>query len=176
MVYKPTACPRRGAHAIEAAFVYPVLIFVIFAFIIGSTGVFYFDQVANLAREGARWASVHGATYASSYNSGTLITGSNVYTSAINPKMGGLNPAYLTVSVSWSDATGSLQGPTTMSDGATVYYADSTNNGCYQGTYYNTGTALQQNMVTVVVTYAWSPPLYLWPINLTSSSSQLMEY
>ena len=59
-------CSRRQRLAVvsvEAAFVFPVVIFLILAIVIGSMAVFRYQEVASLAREGSRYASLHGATY-----------------------------------------------------------------------------------------------------------------
>jgi Flp pilus assembly protein TadG len=56
---------RRGATALECAAVYPVAILLLMGTCIMSLGVFRYQQLQFLAREGARYASVHGPTYAS---------------------------------------------------------------------------------------------------------------
>jgi Flp pilus assembly protein TadG len=57
--------PRRGATALECAAVYPVAILLLMGTIIMGLGIFRYQQLQFLAREGARYASVHGPTYAS---------------------------------------------------------------------------------------------------------------
>jgi hypothetical protein len=49
---------------VEAAIILPVAFFLIFGLIIGGLGVFRYCEVAHLARETARFASVHGGQYA----------------------------------------------------------------------------------------------------------------
>ena len=49
---------RRAALAVEMAVVLPVLLFLLLMLIVGGIGVFRYQQVACLAREGARWGSV----------------------------------------------------------------------------------------------------------------------
>src|SRR5262245_11672168 len=53
---------RRGARLVGFALVYSLLI--LYGILIGGLDVFRYQQVALLAREGARRASVHGARYA----------------------------------------------------------------------------------------------------------------
>jgi hypothetical protein len=59
------SCERRGLSAIEGAAVYPTTIFLLMGTVIMSLGIFRYQQLQFLAREGARYASVHGPTYAS---------------------------------------------------------------------------------------------------------------
>lgn len=54
---------RKGAAIIECAVVYPVAMLMIMGVVIAGFGVFRHEQLASLAREGARWASVQGAQY-----------------------------------------------------------------------------------------------------------------
>jgi hypothetical protein len=56
---------RRGSTALECAAVYPVAVLLLMGTCIMSLGVFRYQQLQFLAREGARYASVHGPTYAS---------------------------------------------------------------------------------------------------------------
>jgi Flp pilus assembly protein TadG len=52
---------RRGATLIEFGIVCPVVLFTLFAIIVGSMGVSRYQQVAAMARQGARYASLHGS-------------------------------------------------------------------------------------------------------------------
>ena len=54
---------RRGTTTVEFAITCPIVFFLVFATIIGGLGVFRYQQVAAAAREGARWASVHGTDW-----------------------------------------------------------------------------------------------------------------
>ncbi|MGP0062807.1 MAG: TadE/TadG family type IV pilus assembly protein [Isosphaeraceae bacterium] len=56
---------RRGTTVVECAVVYPVTIMLLLGTIIMGLGVFRYQQLQALSREGARYASVHGPTYAS---------------------------------------------------------------------------------------------------------------
>ena len=50
---------RRGVAALEFAFVAPLVILFLFALIVGSTGVSSYQEVAHLAREGARYGATN---------------------------------------------------------------------------------------------------------------------
>jgi Flp pilus assembly protein TadG len=56
---------RRGTTVVECAVVYPLAMLLLFGTVIVGLGIFRFEQVQFLAREGARYASVHGPAYAS---------------------------------------------------------------------------------------------------------------
>ena len=66
-------CRRRGAAAVEFAAVAPVLILLLFGTVVGGLGIFRYHQVATLAREAARYASVRGLSR--SWASGTCWSG-----------------------------------------------------------------------------------------------------
>ncbi len=76
---------RTGAILIESAMIYPILLVLVFAIIILGVGVFRYQQVAHAAREGARWAAVHGAKYADETGR-PAATAADVYANAIAPK------------------------------------------------------------------------------------------
>lgn len=54
---------RHGATLVECAVVYPLTFFIILSMIIGAMGIFRFQEMAHLARDAARWGSVHGNQY-----------------------------------------------------------------------------------------------------------------
>jgi Flp pilus assembly protein TadG len=70
---------RRGTTIVECAVVYPVTMLLILGTIVVGVGVFDYQQLQFLAREGARYASVHGPEYASE-NSASMATTSTVLT------------------------------------------------------------------------------------------------
>ena len=43
--------------------VLPIVLFLFMGLVIGTSGVFRYQEVATLAREGARYASTHGGNY-----------------------------------------------------------------------------------------------------------------
>lgn len=61
-VQKPNT-RRSGAAVVEAAFVIPVILFLLYCVFCGAIMVITVDQVETAAREGARWASVRGNMY-----------------------------------------------------------------------------------------------------------------
>jgi hypothetical protein len=89
-------------------------------------GVFRYLQVAAAAREGARYASVHGGQWASEQNSGTLTTPTDVYNNAILPHAVGLDTSQLTYSVTWADTTTKSMTGTLTSGSPTVTGLSST--------------------------------------------------
>lgn len=54
---------RRATTVVECAVVYPVTFLILLGLIIGALGVFRYQEMAGLAREACRYASVHGAQY-----------------------------------------------------------------------------------------------------------------
>ncbi len=61
----PGSARRRGLSAVECAAVYPFAILLLMGTLIMGLGIFRYQQLQFLARQGARYASVHGPTYAS---------------------------------------------------------------------------------------------------------------
>jgi Flp pilus assembly protein TadG len=92
---------RRGAVILECAIVYPITFLLILGLIIGGMGVFRYQEVAFLAREGSRYASVHGGQYAADLGK-TAATAKDVYDQAILPKVVALDVSQLTYTVTWS--------------------------------------------------------------------------
>ena len=92
---------RRGTAVVETAIVLPITLLILLATIVGGLGVFRYQEVALLAREGARYAAVHGTKYAQ-VSGNAAATASDVYTNAIAPKMVILDPSLLTYSVTWT--------------------------------------------------------------------------
>jgi hypothetical protein len=142
---------RRGATVVESAFAYSATFILVAALLIGAMGVFRYQEVAALAREGARWASVHGAAYAEE-NGKPAATATDVYETAVKPQAVGLDKSKLSCSVTWNTSnrvvtvTNDVQNP-------------------------------KGNTVSVTVSYQWLPELLLvGPFNLTSTSTVQMCY
>ena len=95
--------PRRGVQAVEAAIVLPVVMMLTLGTCSTAMGVYYYQLVATLAREGARYASVHGSQYAADTGNPPA-TAADIYNNAILPMAVGLNPSNLTPppSVTWN--------------------------------------------------------------------------
>ena len=87
---------RRGTAILEQAIVLPMMILLFMGSFISGLGVFRYQQISMLAREGTRWAAVHGPTYQIENPTIAAITSTDVYNNAVAPKMVGLNAAQLT--------------------------------------------------------------------------------
>src|SRR5690242_5794682 len=92
---------RRGTHAVECAIIFPLLFLLLLGLLVGATGVFRYQEVASLAREGARYASVRGAKY-SQMTGKPAATADDVFTDAISPRAVILNPSKLNYDVTWN--------------------------------------------------------------------------
>ena len=142
---------RRGTSTVDFAITCPIVFFLVFAIIVGGMGVFRYQSVAALAREGARWASVHGGQYAEEKDQ-PAATAADIYTNAMAPGAVGLDPSQLTYTVSWNHSNMPL------------YVDEDAENPV-------------GNTVTVTVTYQWMPEMYIaGPITLTSTSTAQMQY
>lgn len=144
--------PRRsGFAATESVVVLPTLFFLILATVVGGYGIFRYQQLAMLAREGARYASVHGGLYQQETGNAAA-TPQDVYNNAIVPYATNLDLAQLTYSVSWN--------ANNMPSSVRRNYEKPTG-----------------NTVTVTVRYNWFPEVYLvGPIALSSTSTMPMSY
>lgn len=143
---------RKGTTVVEAAVVYPTVFLLMLGLVVGGLGVFRYQEVAHLAREGARWASVHGGQYAKE-NGASAATQDGVKTNVVTPDAVILDPKLLDCKVTWDDSTE-----------LPVYYDTKANK-------------WKSNNVTVTVTYQWTPELYLvGPITLSSSTTMPVAY
>ncbi len=64
MIRRQRSRPRRGMSVVECAAVFPVTILLLMGTVVMGLGVFRYQQLQSLAREGARYASVRGPSYA----------------------------------------------------------------------------------------------------------------
>ncbi len=147
MLLKPCQRPRTGATVLECAVVLPVAVFLFIGLVVGTTGVFRYQETATLAREGARYASTHGYQYRkdAGLSMGTPDEWrTDIYENGIKPKIVGLDAAALTVTVAWPDVV-NQKGKADNWPGSKV---------------------------DVTVRYMWMPALYLvGPYYLESTSS-----
>jgi Flp pilus assembly protein TadG len=142
---------RRGVTTVEFAIVCPIAFFLIFATIVGGLGVYRYQQVAALAREGARWAQVHGGQYEEETGNAAA-TPDDIYNEAILPRAVALDHDRLTCTVTWNVNNFPLWVDEDVQD--------------------PTG-----NTVTVTVNYQWFPEMWLvGPYTLTSTSVAQMMY
>ena len=157
MYYRNLSLRRRPAAAlIENAFVLSVLFFLLVGITIGGISIMRYQEVAALAREGARWASVHGGQYQAETGKAAATQASiDTY---IRSLAVGLDPHQLQPTVvTWN-----------TSNMPTRYNPNS-----------NPPGQLIANTVSVTVNYTWSPGLilnWLGTITLTSTSVMPMEY
>jgi Flp pilus assembly protein TadG len=91
---------RGAAVAVESAIVLPIALVVMFAIVSGALAVFTYQEVASLARDGARAASVHGYEWSQS-TANPAWTATDVYNNAIAPQFVNIDPTQLTYSVNW---------------------------------------------------------------------------
>ena len=92
---------RPAATVVESAVVLPAFFLFTLGLIVGALGVFRYQEVASLAREATRYASVRGAQYAQATGK-SAATPSDVYENAIRPNAVGLDMTRLSYAVSWS--------------------------------------------------------------------------
>jgi Flp pilus assembly protein TadG len=156
---------RRGATTVETAIVIPVVLMFTVGMCIMGLGIYRYEQMATLAREGARYASVHGSQYAADTGNAAAAS-TDVYNNAIKPLASGLNPSKLTYQVQWgTEVTGSWVWTSWDSSSKAPISANPNNN-----------QAPLYNAVQVTVTYQWTPEAYVsGPINLSSTSIMPMS-
>jgi Flp pilus assembly protein TadG len=186
MHHRPFRKKRRAATTVELAIVLPVTFALVLAIMIGGVGVFRYQQVAHLARETARFASVHGGQYAKNHSgniaAGTLPNVNEDYlTSFAKSRAVGLDKSQLKVKATMTVIT---PGAKSASTTETVAWDNTTEN-LYRSPYSAwTDTTKTppvnvevSNVVTVQVTYSWSPGLFgMGSIDLTSTAVMLMSY
>ena len=80
---------------VESALVYSLTLTMLLGTMVMGLGIFRYQQIASLAREGSRWAAVHGPTYQSE-QSQPAITNTDVMTKAIIPRIVILDSTALT--------------------------------------------------------------------------------
>jgi Flp pilus assembly protein TadG len=150
MMHTPYRGRRPGAIVVESAIIYPVAFLLLLGVIVGGLGMFRYQQVASLAREGCRWVSVRGGQYASETGH-VAATAEDVRNEVIVPRAAGLDPSQLSCTVSW-DAD---NWPSRVTG----------DNGSATG-----------NKVRVTVSYRWLPEAYLGGITLSSTAEMPVAY
>jgi hypothetical protein len=132
--------------------VFPVALLLLLGLVVGGMGIFRYQQVAWLAREGARYASVRGAQYQQEVPGATAATATDITNNVINPNATVMDPASISTSVTWNK-----------------------NNSPY--TVGNNYALPVGNTVSVTVTYNWIPEIFfIGPITLSSTSTLPMAY
>jgi len=162
-------CPeRQGVSTVEFAVVSAVTLFLILAVVIGGMGMFRYQEVAHLAREGARYASTHGGKYLldgiAAKTGVPAVSSSSDLRTYLLPKTSLLDPSHLSISVAWS-------APSSIVPQNIPSWLDT------NPLLVPPGQIVYRNYVTVTVTYQWMPELYLiGPITLKSTSVMPMSY
>ena len=163
MLVKRCQRPKRhGAALVESALVLPVVFLFTFGMIIGGMGVFRYQAMSSLAREAARYASVHGTSYQTDTGS-AAVTKANIYNAAIVPQSAGLDLSQLTYTISYT-------GPSGKQDWDAAAHAP---------VYASTTGGINTNKtatVTVTVNYHWVSLKYFGTVNLSSTSVMPMSY
>ena len=144
---------RNGTTAVECAVIYPAVFLIILGLMIGGMGIFRYQELATLAREGARYAVVHGTQYAK--DAGVPAPAPvDIYQNAIASRAVALDLSRLTYSITYN-----------------------TSNEPFHVRIDSAGNILPvQNTVTVTLTYNWIPEAYLGGITLSCTSVMLMSY
>lgn len=144
---------------VEFALVGPVTLMVLMSLIVGGMGMFRYQQIARLAREAARYASVHCEDYAYETDNATA-TPSSIYNNVIVPNAVGLDLSRLTYSVVGFDGQ-----PLSL-----------TNNAIYRTTTVNGQTVYMTNTVSVTINYQWIPEAYLGGLTMSSTAVCVISY
>lgn len=92
---------RSGVTVVECAIVLPIFLFFVIGTVVGGVGVFRYQEVAALANEGARWASVRGTRFEQATGV-PAATPQDVYDNIIKPRALALDLSKLDYSVAWS--------------------------------------------------------------------------
>jgi Flp pilus assembly protein TadG len=104
---------RRGAAAVEFAIAGSLALLIIGGLMFLQSVVFHFHNVAALAREGARWAAVHGPEYEDINN--RSVTSNDILQNAILPRAERLNRDKLTCQAVWDESKTSVNVTVTYS-------------------------------------------------------------
>ena len=142
---------RCGAATVEFAVCCPVVFILLLGTMVGALGVFRYQQTAELAREAARWACVHGGQYAEETGN-PAASPQDIYDSVIEPLAMGMDRRRLTYEVTWDKSNVPLDAS-------------------------QSATSPKGNTVSVTVTYDWIPEVFWFgSYTLTSTSTAQMVY
>jgi hypothetical protein len=147
---------RHGQAMVEFALIAPIFFLILFAIMEAGRFVFYYEMLSNAAREGARYAIVHGAN-----------------SSCPTGPMTGTNPC-------GADATGERvkqavrDAAISLADTGQLFPLDPiwTPQGVECGT--GSGTNVRGACVTVPVQYSYSPLIPILPTITVSAESSLV--
>jgi Flp pilus assembly protein TadG len=153
---------RLGASLVEFALVALLTILLLIGVVVGGIGIYRYNMVATLAREGSRYASVHGTQYAND-TGGTTVSSSSAILSYLQTTFAnnnwqsiGLDGTKITCSAAWSSQPAGA-----------VYRMQIVNNQIVS----------INNTVTVTINYQWTPEAFFGgSINFKSTSVAPMTY
>jgi Flp pilus assembly protein TadG len=148
---------RKGAALVETAIVYPVLFLLVLGIIMVGISVFRYQQVAHAAREGARWAAVHGAKYAEETGNAAA-TPADIFDNAIQPQMAKVPASSIAYTVTWDQSN---------KQHSTYVYTDPTTG--------EKTVRARQNTVSVTVRYSWDTGFF-GVIPVQSTTVMTMSY
>src|SRR5947209_18614120 len=77
MLRRSRSKARAGVTVVECAVVYPITFLLLLGLVVGALGIVRYQEVAALARSGARYASTHGAQYRKDTGMGTGSAGAS---------------------------------------------------------------------------------------------------
>ena len=101
-VYRKSVRNRKGATAVEMAIVLPLFMLMSIGLCVAELAAFRYHQVASLAHESARWASVHGSNYARRAKK-PIATTNDILKNVIEPRAIGLDLSRLTAVLEWNE-------------------------------------------------------------------------
>jgi Flp pilus assembly protein TadG len=162
---------RRAASLVEAALIFPATFLLTIGMVVGAVAIFRYQEVAHLAREGARYAATHGGRYQEDglpTSTGVpAITDNDSMRNYLTQETIALDPNNLTVAVKWETMDSS--GTRAAAAGNYPAYVDTTTA--------VPGQVVNQNYVVVTVSYTWFPEAFLvGPITITSTAEMPMSY
>ena len=91
---------RDGATVVEMAIILPVFVLLLIGLCVAGLGVFRYHQIAALAHESARWASVHGREY-SKRTGKPVATSDGIYQNVIKNRAVALDMNKVSYDVKW---------------------------------------------------------------------------
>jgi hypothetical protein len=139
---------RHAATLVEFAMVGALTLLLLLGLLIGGMGVFRYVEVASLARECSRWASVHGKLYQQDTGSPAAAQ-QDIYNNVITKQAVGMDLSELKCTVGWQSGNSPYQ----LVNNQAV-----------------------PNTVTVTISYQWLPEAFVaGPITLSSTSVSPME-
>jgi TadE-like protein len=128
--------------AVEAAVVLPVVLFLLLMLVIGGFGVFRYQQVGMLAREGTRWASVRGSAWQVDTGQKSP-TQQEILQNAVLPMAVGMDANKITMAAEWIDGQTGAATPWDSSRKSPLGVAKS-----------NQGVT---NRIRITINYEWVP-------------------